>query len=238
MTGSSAGLLLARHHLFDRQRRSCILERPGYPRGRLELADERLAARHLGFAPDELLEPVLGFDPRSASLRPARRGGDRQLKPEPIGLARGEAERILPFGRHVDQAFIDDLRGLQRCVEVLQAADPDALHPRHVLGDAVLGDVAVHPVPPHPRAGAVGWVTELVLELRLRCGRRRRRNIVRKRGNRTQRGRGAKRNADGDSQACHPCPFQNVSNRDQTIPAPSPTGLRSCALRSRQRLAR
>src|ERR1035438_1666463 len=46
------------------------------------------------------------------------------------------------------------------CVEVLEAADAHPLHPFQVELDAFLGDVAVHPVPPDARFGALGWVLE------------------------------------------------------------------------------
>src|ERR1039457_7228950 len=46
----------------------------------------------------------------------------------------------------------------------LEAADAHALHPFQVELDAFLGDVAVHPVPPDARFGALGWVLEASLE--------------------------------------------------------------------------
>ena len=47
------------------------------------------------------------------------------------------------------------LRGVLSCVEYVYSTDAHAVHPGKVLIYAVTGDVTVHPVPPHPGAGAL-----------------------------------------------------------------------------------
>lgn len=108
--------------------------------------------------------------PGAARFRPARRCGDRQLESQSVGLIGRKTECLLPFGRHVDEAFIDDLRRTQIGIEILDTANSDALHPGKILGNAVHCDVAVHPVPPDARAGAVGRIAELLLKRGFRRG--------------------------------------------------------------------
>ena len=76
----------------------------------------------------------------------------------------GVFESVLPLRRHVDQAMVDDLRRLQCGVEVLKARQADAMHPVEIELDALLGDVAVHPVPPHAGTSALGRILETALE--------------------------------------------------------------------------
>src|ERR1022692_1408633 len=59
------------------------------------------------------------------------------------------------FRSHVDQAMVHNLRRGERRVEILEPADAHALHPLEVGLNALFGDVAVHPMPPDPRFGAI-----------------------------------------------------------------------------------
>src|SRR6185437_203006 len=46
---------------------------------------------------------------------------------------------------------LDHLRRIQSSIEGLKPGDTDAVHPVKIKLDAFLGDVAVHPMPPHAR---------------------------------------------------------------------------------------
>ena len=64
----------------------------------------------------------------------------------------GVLECLLPFGRHIRQALVNNLGRLQRSIKVLEARDSYPVHPFKIELDAFLGDIAIHPVPPNPRA--------------------------------------------------------------------------------------
>jgi len=65
---------------------------------------------------------------------------------------------------------VDDGGRAERGIKGVEAADADAVHPVEIEIDALLGDVAVHPVPPDAGAGGVGWV-EKALGKRVWCCR-------------------------------------------------------------------
>jgi hypothetical protein len=99
--------------------------------------------------------PSFGAHPGAAGLAPAGRGGDAEFQLALLlGQLRGELEGVGPVGIHVGQALLDQLRRHHLGIEILQAAQARARHPLDVLADALLGDVPVHPVPPHARARA------------------------------------------------------------------------------------
>ncbi len=89
-----------------------------------------------------------------SSARPVYLGGFRR----PDGMA----ERILPAIGHIDQPFRHDLRRLEAGVEILDPANPDPRHPFEILVDPVLGDIAVHPVPPDTRPRRLRRIAESV----------------------------------------------------------------------------
>ena len=60
-------------------------------------------------------------------------------------------EGILPLWRHICQSMIHDLGRRQGGVKILEATYTHPVHPLQVQLDAFLGDIAVHPMPPHPR---------------------------------------------------------------------------------------
>jgi hypothetical protein len=170
-----------------------VLERAGHRRRRGERAGEALAAGDQRLAPHQLLEPVLWRHPRPARLAPAGRSCDRHLQTKLVGKPRGVVEHLLPLRRHVNDPVINDLRRHQAGVEIGETADAGALHPFQILADAFLRDVAVHPVPPDTRAGALRRFLEAFRQriVRRRCRRRLRPAD----GGDRQRG---KRNADPD----------------------------------------
>ncbi len=155
-----------------------VLEGPGRGRRLRQRAGERPATFDARLAPDELLHRLLRLHPRAARLAPARGAGDGRLQPQPVCELDRVTEGVLPLRGHVGDALLDHGVAEERGVEVLEAAEPDPLHPLEVAPDAFLRDVAVHPVPPH--AGS--------------CGRWRRHESlverVGRRGFRERRGRG------------------------------------------------
>ncbi len=114
------------------------------------------SALDTSLAPHDLLHGLGRRHPRPARFAPARRAGDRHLESKLIGERRRVREGFLPLGRHVDEALVHDLIREERRVEVLEAADPDSLHPLQIELDPLLRDVAVHPVPPDSRPGGTG----------------------------------------------------------------------------------
>src|SRR5207237_683095 len=91
----------------------------------------------------------------------------------------------------------------KRGVEILEAADADALHPLEVELDAFLGYVTVHPMPPNTRFGRVRRVSEAsgkrVGFLVLRGGSERQRQND---GNRHQAGRFSRSAKLGQHRRC------------------------------------
>ena len=130
-----------------------VLERPGDGGRARQHSVEGLAARDGRLAPDIFLHTLGGWDPGAAGFAPAGRAGDGHLEAEFVGKRGGVFEGVLPFRRHVGEALVDDLRRIEGGVEDLDAAEADAMHPFEVKPDTLLGDVAVHPVPPDARAG-------------------------------------------------------------------------------------
>src|SRR5882757_5258210 len=70
------------------------------------------------------------------------------------------AKGLFPLRGHPDQALFDELRGTEVTVEHLHARDSRALHPFQVCGNALLGDIAIHPVPPGARLSGVRRILE------------------------------------------------------------------------------
>ena len=137
-----------------------VLEEAGGVEGGGEGNVELLAAFHSHFAPDEFLHALLGFYPRAAGVAPSGTTGSGYLHTERIGKGDGITEGILPFRRHVGEAFLHHLRCGHAGIEVVIAAYADTVHPFDILADAVFGDVAIHPVPPHARTSLLRWSLE------------------------------------------------------------------------------
>ncbi len=152
-------------HAFEGGGQGCALEGAdgcGWLRQR---ARNAAATPHGGLRPDELFHRVFGLDPGAARLAPAGGGGDGEFQALGIGGADGVGEGVFPVRRHVNKPLGHDLRRFQAGVEILDAADSHARHPIEILVDPFLCDVAVHPVPPDARPGALRWVMEAVREI-------------------------------------------------------------------------
>src|SRR5438067_6369647 len=52
-----------------------------------------------------------------------------------VGKRSGILESIFPLGSHVNQTLIHKFRRVQRSIEVLEPANPDALHPFEIKLD-------------------------------------------------------------------------------------------------------
>lgn len=130
-----------------------------------EFQADRLSALDLDLSPDEFLHSVLILDPRAAGLAPAWGTCDGHLHVKAVREVDGVLESVLPFRGHIDEPLVHNLRGLKAGVEVVESHDTGFLHPQKILLDAVLGDVPVHPVPPHPRAGGLRRILELFVEI-------------------------------------------------------------------------
>ena len=141
-----------------------VLIRAGCRRRLRQHAGERTSALDEDLAPHVLLHCLGRCDPRPAAFTPPRGARDRHFEAQLVGQRRGVLEGVLPFRRHEDQPLLHDLRRVQVRVEVLKARDAGSLHPFEVGLDAVLGDVAAHPVPPHARPGAVRRILEALKE--------------------------------------------------------------------------
>jgi hypothetical protein len=74
------------------------------------------------------------------------------------------SERVLPFGRHVHQSLLDNLRSLQRRVEILESRNPCPMHPLEIEFDAFFRDVPIHPVPPDAGPRRTGRVFESLFQ--------------------------------------------------------------------------
>src|SRR4051812_18214110 len=86
-----------------------------------KFADEWSAAVHHGLGPHVLLHSLCWCHPWSTRFAPARGTCDRHLHPELIPESNRVSERVLPFRRHVSQPLLNDLRCLQRCIEILES---------------------------------------------------------------------------------------------------------------------
>src|SRR6185295_13316903 len=129
-----------------------------------QLSSEGLAAFYQSLAPHILLHSLRTRDPWSAGLAPTWRTRDRHFHSQLIGERGRVLESIFPLRRHVSQAVIHDLRSSKRGIEVLESCDPYAMHPLQIQLDAFLADVAIHPVPPHPRLRRIGRLLESLLQ--------------------------------------------------------------------------
>ena len=127
------------------------------------------AARNRCFRPGQLLHRVGSIDPRPARRRPARAVMQAKLQTKPLCLAGSVGHIAPPFVAHVrDFPKRDSLIH----IEDLRPTDPDLLHRLQISGDALLCDVAVHPVPPRMRACRQRRVGEARFERILRVGGR------------------------------------------------------------------
>ena len=141
-----------------------VLQGTGDRWGMGQCAREGLATFDPGFAPHDFLHPLAGLHPRTARFAPSGGAGNRLFQAKLVGELGGKQERVFPLGCHVDQTLVHQLGSAQRRVEVLETTDADAVHPFQIELDALFGDVAVHPVPPHAGLGGVRRRLETVLE--------------------------------------------------------------------------
>ena len=122
---------------------------------------ESPGALHLGLGQRQELHAVLRQIPRPARIGPAAAVRQAQLKAEPPSLFRRVADRVEPGGRvECDRAG----RDVAARVEDLRAAEADLRHRLQIGGDALLRDVAVHPVPPRLRLGVVRRIAKARLQ--------------------------------------------------------------------------
>ena len=76
----------------------------------------------------------------------------------------GVFERVFPVRGHIREALLHHLRRHHLRIEVLESAQSGALHPFEIELDAVLGDIAVHPVPPYAGLGAFRRILKAALQ--------------------------------------------------------------------------
>ena len=131
-----------------------------------------LSALHVHLAPRQLLHGILGLHPRATRVAPSRGTGHSSLQSQRVGQRDGILKGILPLRRHVDQSLIHHLSRRQSRIERVEPSDACPMHPHQVLVDTILGDVTIHPVPPHTRTRLLWRVLEIIqqllVELRLR----------------------------------------------------------------------
>ena len=132
-----------------------------------EIDGEFLATLYPHRAPRDLLHGIVGSDPGTARVAPAWRTGDGHRHAQRVGNVHGVAEAIFPLGRHVRDAVGHYLRRVQTGIEDMDTGYSGAVHPLQVFLDAILGDIAVHPVPPHTRSRLLGRVGKLLLQVAL-----------------------------------------------------------------------
>ena len=121
--------------------------------GRLrQTGAETRRAGHAQFAGRDALHRIGHRVPRAAAARPAGAVLHTQLEAQPVRLRHGELEIFPPFGTHKRHGA-----GGNAAVHVHdgRAAQADLLHRFEVGGDADLGDVAIHPMPPRLRLGGI-----------------------------------------------------------------------------------
>ena len=150
---------------YSVERAGEIHKRSGDVEALREFQADRLSALDLDLSPDEFLHSVLVLDPRAAGLAPAWGTCDGHLHIKAVREVDGVLESVLPFRGHIYEPLVHNLRGLKAGVEVVESYDSGLLHPQKVFLDSVLGDVSVHPVPPHPRAGGLRRILELLVEI-------------------------------------------------------------------------
>ena len=141
-----------------------ILERSGRRRRRRQRCGEWAAPLDHGLGPHQLLHRLRRRDPRASRLAPSRRARDGLLETETVGELRRVAKGLLPLGSHVHQPLVDHLVAPECRIEALKASEADARHPLEIASNALLGDVAVHPMPPDARTRGRGRVLEPPLE--------------------------------------------------------------------------
>ena len=71
------------------------------------------------------------------------------LHAQRVGHAHGVGIAVFPFVGHVDDTMRHHLWRVFPRIENVYTAKPDAVHPQQVFTNTLLGDVTVHPVPPH-----------------------------------------------------------------------------------------
>ena len=135
-----------------------------FPEENLRYSIERAGEIHKRSGDVEALREFQA-DPRAAGLAPAWGTCDGHLHVKAVREVDGVLESVLPFRGHIDEPLVHNLRGLKAGVEVVESHDSGLLHPQKVFLDSVLGDVSVHPVPPHPRAGGLRRILELLVEI-------------------------------------------------------------------------
>ena len=121
--------------------------------GRLrERGMEIRRAGHAHLAGHDALHGVGHRVPRAAATRPAGAVFHAEFEAQPVRLRHGEFEILAPFGTHkIHRAA----RDAAVHVHDGRAAEADLLHRFEVGGDAGLGDVAIHPMPPGLRLGGI-----------------------------------------------------------------------------------
>ena len=140
-----------------------VLERAGMRKGFREYRVDGTAPLHR--PPDQTLHRILGSDPGTAGGTPPGGGGDGEFETQGIGGPDRVLEGILPALVHIDEPFVHNRGRSQRGVEIMHTAQADAVHPLQVLLQAVLGDVPVHPMPPHAGAGGLGRIRPALFQL-------------------------------------------------------------------------
>ena len=99
--------------------------------------------------------------PRSARARPAAAVWDDDLEPEPPRLRAREADVLVPRGRVESDRSRRDLASR---VEKVYAAESRLGNRLQIGGDALLGDVPVHPMPPRLRPRLPRRIEESLLQ--------------------------------------------------------------------------
>jgi hypothetical protein len=123
-------------------------------RGLRELDVDGRATGHQRLRPGVLLHRLRGLDPRPARAAPAVAVVDADRHPEPGGLGERPADHAEPLRRGEHDSRDPEVAAREQS-DVQDGGLHDALGPHHleVFRDALGGNGAVHPVPPHVHAG-------------------------------------------------------------------------------------
>src|SRR3954454_21960389 len=80
---------------------------------------------------------------------------------------------VVPLRRSEVDLRLDSLPAARSHIDQLKSANPRALHPFEILGDAALGHIAIGPMPPRARLRRVRRRMETLLQwiAALRCTR-------------------------------------------------------------------
>ena len=148
--------------IFNRLR---ILESAGNRKWFRQCSLKPGIARERHLAPYQFFHCLFRLYPRPAGMAPTRGGGNAHFHIQGVGHFQRIAESVLPLRCHIDQAVIYDLRRLQGGIEMMEATDTGTVHPFQVFTDTVLGNVAVHPVPPDHRPGFAGRIGKMGRQL-------------------------------------------------------------------------